>query len=165
MNNGLMLVTTLIGTVNYAALFTLPGGYDQENTSKTYGQPVLLIQKDTHDDIVKFLWYISIALFSPLFALVAMLSIQLSQFRSNDFYIAFPFKYVVATTTLGCCTIFTITACFQAYILDRISFNRHFYMWPASVMMVLVYVDALFLTFHYMFFVIRCSLAYKGQEM
>ncbi|CAL5423077.1 unnamed protein product [Camellia sinensis] len=55
MNNGLMLVTTLIGNVNYAALFTLPGGYDQENTSKTYGQSVLLIQKDTHDDIVKFL--------------------------------------------------------------------------------------------------------------
>ncbi|CAL5420674.1 unnamed protein product [Camellia sinensis] len=55
MNNGLKLVTPLIGTVNYVALFTLPGGYDQENTSKTYGQPVLLIQKGTHDDIVKFL--------------------------------------------------------------------------------------------------------------
>ncbi|KAL7194630.1 hypothetical protein ACSBR1_034958 [Camellia fascicularis] len=55
MNNSLMLVTTLIGTINYTALFTLPGGYDQENTSKTYGQLVLLIQKDTHDDIEKFL--------------------------------------------------------------------------------------------------------------
>ncbi|KAL7194625.1 hypothetical protein ACSBR1_034953 [Camellia fascicularis] len=78
MNNGLMLVATLIGTVNYAALFTLPGGYDQGNQNKTYGEPVLLIRKDTQDDTMKFLWYIPIALFSSLFALVAMLSIQLS---------------------------------------------------------------------------------------
>ncbi|THG21105.1 hypothetical protein TEA_020179 [Camellia sinensis var. sinensis] len=94
MNNGLMLVTALIGTVNYAALFTLPGGYDQDNQSKTYGEPILLIRKDTEDDTSKFLWYISIALFSSLFALVSMLSIQLSRFRSNDFYIALPFRYI-----------------------------------------------------------------------
>ncbi|CAL5420654.1 unnamed protein product [Camellia sinensis] len=165
MNNGLMLVTALIGTVNYAALFTIPGGYDQDNQSKTYGEPVLLIRKDTQDDTVKFLWYISIALFSSLFALVAMLSIQLSRFRSNDFYIALPFKYIVAVTALACSTIFTITACFQAYILDRISFNSDSYMWPAGVLMALVYIDALYLTSYYMFFVIGCSFAYKGQEM
>ncbi|CAL5351771.1 unnamed protein product [Camellia sinensis] len=56
MNNGLMLVTALIGIVNYAALFTLPGGYDQDNQSKTYGEPILLIREDTEDDTSKFLW-------------------------------------------------------------------------------------------------------------
>ncbi|CAL5419679.1 unnamed protein product [Camellia sinensis] len=165
MNNGLMLVTALIGTVNYAALFTLPGGYDQDNQSKTYGEPVLLIREDTEDDTVKFLWYISIALFSSLFALVAMLSIQLSRFRSNDFYIALPFRYIVAVMALACSTIFTITACLQAYILDRISFNSDSYMWSAGILMALVYIDALYLTSYYMFFVIGCSFAYKGQEM
>ncbi|XP_028076363.1 uncharacterized protein LOC114278500 isoform X2 [Camellia sinensis] len=165
MNNGLMLVTALIGTVNYAALFTLPGGYDQDNQSKTYGEPVLLIREDTEDDTVEFLWYISIALFSSLFALVAMLSIQLSRFRSNDFYIALPFRYIVAVMALACSTIFTITACLQAYILDRISFNSDSYMWSAGILMALVYIDALYLTSYYMFFVIGCSFAYKGQEM
>ncbi|GMP86456.1 hypothetical protein CsSME_00039229 [Camellia sinensis var. sinensis] len=165
MNNGLMLVTALIGTVNYAALFTLPGGYDQDNQSKTYGEPILLIRKDTEDDTSKFLWYISIALFSSLFALVSMLSIQLSRFRSNDFYIALPFRYIVAVMALACSTIFTLTACLQAYILDRISFNSDSYMWSASILMALVYIDALYLTSYYMFFVISCSFAYKGQKM
>ncbi|KAI7997671.1 Ankyrin repeat-containing protein ITN1 [Camellia lanceoleosa] len=165
MNNGLMLVTALIGTVNYAALFTLPGGYDQDNQSKTYGEPILLIQEDTEDDTSKFLWYISIALFSSLFALVSMLSIQLSRFRSNDFYIALPFRYIVAVMALACSTIFTLTACMQAYILDRISFNSDSYMWPIGILMALVYIDALYLTSYYMFFVIGSSFAYKGQEM
>ncbi|KAL7169251.1 hypothetical protein ACSBR2_034319 [Camellia fascicularis] len=66
MNNGLMLVTALIGIVNYAALFTLPGGYDQDNQSKTYGKPVFLIRKDTQDDTVKFLWYIYCPIFFPI---------------------------------------------------------------------------------------------------
>ncbi|KAI7997666.1 hypothetical protein LOK49_LG10G02661 [Camellia lanceoleosa] len=100
MNNNLMLVTALIGIVNYATLFTLPRGYDQDNQNKTYGKPVLLIRGDTEDDTVKFLWYISIALFSSLFALVAMLSIQFSRFCSNDFYIALPFRYIVAVMAL-----------------------------------------------------------------
>ncbi|CAL5350587.1 unnamed protein product [Camellia sinensis] len=39
MNNGLMLVAAFIGTLNYATLIILPGGYDQEHTSKTYGEP------------------------------------------------------------------------------------------------------------------------------
>ncbi|KAL7194624.1 hypothetical protein ACSBR1_034952 [Camellia fascicularis] len=109
-NNDLMLVTALIGIVNYAALFTLPEGYDQDNQSKTYGEPVFLIRKDTQDDTVKFLWYISIALFSSLFALVAMLSIQVSRFCSNDFYIALPFKYIVATISTGSQVHSSITA-------------------------------------------------------
>ncbi|CAL5420673.1 unnamed protein product [Camellia sinensis] len=161
MNNDLMLVTALIGTVNYAALFTLPGGYDQGNQSKTYGEPILLIREDTEDDTSKFLWYISIALFSSLFALVSMLSIQLSRFHSNDFYIALPFRYIVAVMALACSTIFTLTACLQAYILDRISFNSDSYMWSVSILMALVYIDALYLTSYYMFFVIGCSFAYK----
>ncbi|CAL5423073.1 unnamed protein product [Camellia sinensis] len=55
MNYDLMLVTALIGTINYASLFTLPRGYDQDNQSKTYVEPVLLIRKDTQDDTMKFL--------------------------------------------------------------------------------------------------------------
>ncbi|KAI7996285.1 Ankyrin-2 [Camellia lanceoleosa] len=165
MNNSLMLVTALIGIVNYATLFTLPRGYDQDNQNKTYGKPVLLIREDTEDDTVKFLWYISIALFSSLFALVAMLSIQFSRFCSNDFYIALPFRYIVAVMALVCSTTFTITACLQAYILDRISFNSVSYMWLVGILRALVYIDALYLTSYYMFFVIGCSFAYKGQEM
>ncbi|KAL7195944.1 hypothetical protein ACSBR1_036049 [Camellia fascicularis] len=37
MNNGLMLVAALTGTLNYVTLITLPRGYDQDHTSKTYG--------------------------------------------------------------------------------------------------------------------------------
>ncbi|KAG5550141.1 hypothetical protein RHGRI_015183 [Rhododendron griersonianum] len=41
MNSGLLLVSALIGTVNYAAVFTLPGGFDSNSNrdSRDYGRP------------------------------------------------------------------------------------------------------------------------------
>ncbi|KAL7225321.1 hypothetical protein ACSBR1_020660 [Camellia fascicularis] len=79
MNNSLMVVSVLIGTVNYTALYTIPGGFDG-----TTGLPVL---KNNELDI--FNLYITLTLICSLFTLILMLSIQLSRFRSSDFYMAF----------------------------------------------------------------------------
>ncbi|CAL5403679.1 unnamed protein product [Camellia sinensis] len=90
-NSCLMLVSTLIGTVNYAALFTIPGGFDQG---------------------------------------------------------------------------FSITACFQIFIIEGAFINSYFaVMVVASIFMTLVYMDALYLTYDYLYYIIRYSLAYRGPKI
>ncbi|KAI8029190.1 hypothetical protein LOK49_LG01G02208 [Camellia lanceoleosa] len=74
MNSGLMLVSTIIGSVNYAALFTLPGGLDQIS-----GLPIFTNRTATErSDLQLFVYYIGGSLFAALLALGTQLSIQLS---------------------------------------------------------------------------------------
>ncbi|XP_057489673.1 uncharacterized protein LOC130775564 isoform X2 [Actinidia eriantha] len=56
MNNGLMLTSALIGTVNYAAIFTIPGGIDQDRKSPYFSQPILY-HSHREKDLLLFLWY------------------------------------------------------------------------------------------------------------
>ncbi|XP_028068308.1 uncharacterized protein LOC114270881 [Camellia sinensis] len=86
MNNSLMVVSVLIGTVNYTALFTIPGAFDG-----TTGLPVLRYTNE--DELTIFNSYVTLTLICSLFALIMMLSIQLSRFRSSDFYMALPMRF------------------------------------------------------------------------
>ncbi|XP_057489595.1 uncharacterized protein LOC130775498 [Actinidia eriantha] len=164
MNSGLMLTSALIGTVNYAAVFTIPGGIDQDRKSPYFSHPILY-HSPREKDLLLFLWYTGVGLFSSLLALVAMVAIQLSRFCSNDFYMALPYRFVAALTSLFVSTVFTITACFKAYNILDIKFNINVFMGPAFFVLSLFYFDTVYLTLNYLYFALRCSFSYKGQEM
>ncbi|KAL7230597.1 hypothetical protein ACSBR2_008962 [Camellia fascicularis] len=161
MNSGLMLVSTIIGSVNYAALFTLLGGLDQIS-----GLPIFTNRTATErSDLQLFVYYIGGSLFAALLALGTQLSIQLSRFGNNEFFISLPFKYLLASTALFYATSFSITACYQTYILETV-FEKSFYwaMWTTFILMILVYIDTLYPTFSYMYEVIRHYLTYRWNN-
>ncbi|KAG5550145.1 hypothetical protein RHGRI_015187 [Rhododendron griersonianum] len=93
MNGSLLLVSALIGTVNYASVFTLPGGFDSNSNrdSRDYGCPVLY-GTGKERDLVLFLWFTGVALYAALVSLVEMVLIQMSKFASSDFFTALPFR-------------------------------------------------------------------------
>ncbi|GFY84702.1 hypothetical protein Acr_03g0014760 [Actinidia rufa] len=164
MNSGLMLTSALIGTVNYAAVFTIPGGIDQDRKSPYFSQPILY-HGHKEKDLLQFLWYTGVGLSFALIALVAMVAIQLSRFCSNDFYMALPFRFVAAMTALLVSTVFTTTACFTAYNILDVKLNINMNMGLTFSVMCLVYFDSVYLTLNYMYFALRCSFSYRGQEM
>ncbi|GFY84666.1 hypothetical protein Acr_03g0014400 [Actinidia rufa] len=109
MNNDLMLTTAIIGTITYAAVFTIPGGIDQYRKSPYFSQPILY-HSQREKDLLLFLWYTGVGLAASLLAMIVMVGIQLSRFCSNDFYMALPFRFVAALTSLFFFAVFTITA-------------------------------------------------------
>ncbi|XP_052171854.1 uncharacterized protein LOC127787853 isoform X1 [Diospyros lotus] len=166
MNNGLMLVSTLICTENYAALFTLPGGFGQEKKDpKTYGKPVLLSKEETKSELTHFMWYLLLSLFSFLISMTSMLSIQLSRFRSSDFNIALPLRFIVAMTALFSSALFTCLASLHAFKLDRLEFNKNWLFGPGLCGMALLYSDTISITVIYMYYALRYSSRNKGQEI
>ncbi|XP_052176276.1 uncharacterized protein LOC127790701 isoform X1 [Diospyros lotus] len=164
MNNGLMLVSTLIGTVNYATLFSIPGGYVDDNESKSFGRPKFFSTKK-EDQLLVFLWYTGVALFSSVIALASMLVIQLSRFTDDDFFMTLPLKYVGALAALFVSAIFTVAACVETYLIIEINVNPYYLMWPLVGFLILLSIDVVYLTFDYMYFAIRCAFSFTGQEM
>ncbi|CAK9170189.1 unnamed protein product [Ilex paraguariensis] len=162
MNQGLMVVATLIGTVSFAALFTIPGGFDQ-----TKGSPILFDESNNKKQEMRlFLGYIGATLFASLLALGTLLSIQLSRFNMEDFRVSLPLKFILAITGMFYSTTFTLTACLQAYILeDAMTEKCVFALLAGSVLMCLVFIDVTFLPCNYMYNVFRYSLTYKSPKM
>ncbi|KAG5543375.1 hypothetical protein RHGRI_016190 [Rhododendron griersonianum] len=110
MNNGLMLIVALIGTVNFAALFTPPGGYRQ---SEGEGLPVFLT-----DDMRMYYLHIFCGLLAAFVAFATMFSIQSCPFRSNDFYLDLPLRLLVAMGSLMLSVVFIALASRQVYLLE-----------------------------------------------
>ncbi|KAI8007290.1 Ankyrin repeat-containing protein ITN1 [Camellia lanceoleosa] len=161
-NSSLMLVSTLIGTVNYAALFTIPGGFDQDK-----GLPIFFTKaKNGREDLQLFMVYVGGSLAHSLLGLGTQLSIQVSRFNSNDFYISLPLKFLSTITFLFYAAAYSITACFQIFIIEGAFINSYFaVMVLACIFMTLVYTNALYLTYDYLYYIIHYSLAYRGQKM
>ncbi|KAI8009428.1 hypothetical protein LOK49_LG06G01529 [Camellia lanceoleosa] len=160
MNNSLMVVSVLIGTVNYTALFTIPGAFD----GKT-GLPVL--RHTNEHELNIFNSYVTMTLICSLFALIMMLSVQLSRFRSNDFYVALPLRFFFAMLALFISLISTVLACSQACVLEAMT-GVQVMAWStllsSGVVLGLIFVDTVYLTVTYICFAARWSLYYKGQE-
>ncbi|KAF7141742.1 hypothetical protein RHSIM_Rhsim06G0043000 [Rhododendron simsii] len=114
MNNGLMLIVTLIGTVIYAALFTPPGGYRQSENDPSYGLPVFHT-----DDMRMYYVHLYWGLLAAFVAFATMFSIQSCPFRSNDFYLDLPLRLLVAMTSLMLSVVFITLASRQIYIIER----------------------------------------------
>ena len=86
-----MLVATLIATVVFAAIFTLPGGPDNKT-----GDPLFLGKK-------KFLIFVisdAVALLSSSASIVTILSILTSRYAENDFLVSLPARLLFGLSAL-----------------------------------------------------------------
>ncbi|KAF7143497.1 hypothetical protein RHSIM_Rhsim05G0189100 [Rhododendron simsii] len=182
MNDGMFVVSALFGTVNYAAVFTLPGGFDTDRDSGRSGFPALY-GTDKQQELLLFLFYTSVALLAALFSLVEMVAIQLSKFTSSDFFMALPYRYIAAysildlfdqkvcrwytaaITTLYVAVVSTTAACTKAYdIIDIDTSIPDFpFVVPAVVAVTIVYVDVVYLPLCGLCLALRCSLTYRGH--
>ncbi|KAL8101379.1 uncharacterized protein LOC141686935 [Apium graveolens] len=160
MNQGLMVVAALIATVSFTAVFTLPGGFDQDD-----GHPLLFNRKGHMHDLNLFLSYVGLTFFASLIALGTLLSTQLSRFHLEDLYFALPLKYSIAITCLflSSCSIFTTFL--QALVLEDYMPPYYFTsLIIGCIIMGLVYVDSIYDVLTYIVEVLRHSRTYRSQE-
>ncbi|KAI8558663.1 hypothetical protein RHMOL_Rhmol04G0114200 [Rhododendron molle] len=162
-SNNLIVVAILIGTINFAALFTLPGGFDQ-NT----GIPMLL--NSNRQEVQFFMAYIGLALFFAFLSLATLMLIQLSRFDTNDFHVAIPVKTVLSCITIILSTGFSATAFGQGYILEGklgpfMATFLIFFMFLVTIVLALIMMDTKVLIFDYMYYAIRDWLIYKSPDM
>ncbi|KAI8536133.1 hypothetical protein RHMOL_Rhmol10G0232800 [Rhododendron molle] len=162
-SSNLIIVATLIGTINFAALFTLPGGFDQ-NT----GVPMLV--KSNRQEVQFFMVYIGLALFFTFLNLGTLILIQLSRFDTNDFHMAIPVKTIISTITIILSTGFSATAFGQGYILEGelgpfLATFLIFFIFLVIIVLALVVIDTKLMLFDYMYYAIRDWLVYKSPEI
>ncbi|KAI8556571.1 hypothetical protein RHMOL_Rhmol05G0264200 [Rhododendron molle] len=162
MNGSLLLVSALIGTVNYAAVFTLPGGFYSDRDSQDYGRPALY-GTGKERDLLLFLWFTGVALYAAFLSLVEMVVIQLSKFASSDFFTALPFRYILAITALYVSVLFTILACFEAYYIIDLRINVYAFLGPALAVATIVFIDAVYLILCRLCLALCCSLSHRGH--
>ncbi|KAE9447821.1 hypothetical protein C3L33_20279, partial [Rhododendron williamsianum] len=162
MNGSLLLVSALIGTVNYAAVFTLPGGFDSDRASRGCGRPVLY-GTDKERGLLLFLWFTGVALYAAFISLVEMVVIQMSKFASSDFFTALPFRYILAITALYVSVVFTILAVFEAYDIIDLHINVYVFLGPALAVVTVVFIDVVYLTLCCLCLALCCSLSHRGH--
>ena len=93
-----MLVATLIATVVFAAIFTLPGGDNNDNGAPPpeKGAPLFLEKK----------WFLifvisdAVALFSSTASIIMFLSILTSRYAENDFLVSLPARLMFGLSAL-----------------------------------------------------------------
>ncbi|MCE0481064.1 hypothetical protein HAX54_038461 [Datura stramonium] len=93
--NSALILATLLCTVNFAAIFTVPGGFDQKT-----GLPILL-QKLKHE-LWMLIFYLGAALISSVVTIGTLLSFILCKFHSDDFYISLPTRVSNFSTKARC---------------------------------------------------------------
>ncbi|OMO73198.1 hypothetical protein COLO4_27222 [Corchorus olitorius] len=106
------VVGALIITVMFAALFTVPGGYNQETGSEDIGIPLFLGKK------VFKLFIISdaISLFASSTSVLIFLGLLTSRYAAKDFLKSLPTKLVIALFSL-CISIATMMIAFCSAII------------------------------------------------
>ncbi|KAF7143317.1 hypothetical protein RHSIM_Rhsim05G0144500 [Rhododendron simsii] len=97
MNNGLMLISTLIGTINYAALLTPPGGYRQDKEDPLYNYMVAPSSSRKRCALTS----------------------------CSDFYLDLPLRLFFAMNSMFLSVVFTALSSLQVYRLDQLYFTRH----------------------------------------
>ncbi|KAF7141913.1 hypothetical protein RHSIM_Rhsim06G0043800 [Rhododendron simsii] len=158
MNNGLMLIVALIGTVNYAALFTPPGGYRQSEDDPRYGLLVFLT-----DDMHMYYLYIFGGILAAFVGFATMFSIQSCQFRCNDFYLDLPLRLLLAMASFMLSVVFTALASRQVFLLERLHFPLEqqyntFGCLLAATIFILGSIDGSFLLLYYLSFMLKLEL-------
>ncbi|KAL3518323.1 hypothetical protein ACH5RR_020912 [Cinchona calisaya] len=160
LSNYVLIVAVFIATINFAAVFTVPEGFEEKS-----GNPVYLKNKHWKFDLLMV--YLAGGLFSSLFTMGTLLGSIFLQFTAEDFYADLPIKYVITSTTMFYSAGFTILAACQAYIVEAVA------VWNvlpvlvvilAYIMMAFVFMDTSYLIFDYMCYLIRYSLYYRRQE-
>ncbi|KAK2975373.1 hypothetical protein RJ640_012384 [Escallonia rubra] len=155
-NQGLMVVSTLIGTVCFAAFF--PGGFNQN------GRPTLL---DNHKkDLLAFTAFITVTIFALSINLATLLSVQLSPFHIESFYFVLPMQYLVVAFTLFYSTQFTLLAVWQTFKLEDLLVGSGYSegMVICLVVMTIIFWGAVSITFIHMIQLLALVLVSKRHD-
>ncbi|XP_027178329.1 uncharacterized protein LOC113777446 isoform X2 [Coffea eugenioides] len=158
--NTVLIVSVLIGTINFAAIFTVPGGFDQ-----TTGEPIFLRNRRWEFGLLMF--YLAGGLFSSLFTMGTLLVIIFLRFETEDFYVSLPCYYVTDMIAIFYSAVFTIVACCQALIVQKVvitDFRPLVVFFFIYVLVALVVMETSYRMFDYVYYLIRYSLSYRGQE-
>ncbi|CAN4120919.1 unnamed protein product [Withania somnifera] len=155
LSNSTLVLSTLLCTINFAAIFTVPGGFEEKT-----GLPILLDK--VQQELWMLMFYLGAALFSSVFTMGTLLSFLLCKFYSTDFYISLPIKIIIAIVSIFYATAFTILACLQALNLENIFLNKDVWWLIIAVVavgfiMTLIYVDLAFPVFDYMYYLVSYS--------
>ncbi|XP_042511747.1 uncharacterized protein LOC122086896 [Macadamia integrifolia] len=144
--NTIMLVSTLIATMNFTAAFAVPGGYHQVT-----GLPIFASKTRDSQLSMPILQQHCFSVLAPLEA-----PVYLSRFHMDEFYFNLPLKYIMVGSSLFCSAIYTVAVFVQALILVN---NGDFTTigWcfgisaiiAAVILFILVYVDVMFPFFRY----------------
>ncbi|KAF3648673.1 putative auxin-induced protein-like [Capsicum annuum] len=154
--NSALILATLLCTVNFAAIFTVPGGFNQKT-----GLPILL-QERKHE-LWMLIFYLGAALISSVVTIGTLLSFILCKFYSDDFYISLPLRVIIAMVSVFYATTFSVLACVQTLNLDNIFLNKDVW-WLIIVMVVvgfimtLIYIDLAFPIFDYLYYFFSYSI-------
>ncbi|XP_027153903.1 ankyrin repeat-containing protein ITN1-like [Coffea eugenioides] len=158
--NTVLIVSVLIGTINFAAIFTVPGGFDQ-----TTGEAIFL--KNRRWEFGLLMFYLAGGLFSSLFTMGTLLVIIFLRFEIEDFYLSLPCYYVVDMISIFYSAVFTIVAAFQALIVQKVVITDYrplvvvFFIY---CLVALVLMETSYLIFDYVYYLIRYCLCYRGRE-
>ncbi|XP_060178649.1 uncharacterized protein LOC132608889 isoform X2 [Lycium barbarum] len=155
LSNSTLVLSTLLCTINFAAIFTVPGGFEERT-----GLPILLDK--VQQELWMLMFYLGAALFSSVFTMGTLLSFLLCKFYSSDFYISLPIKIIIAIISIFYATAFTILACLQALNLENIFLNKDVWWLIIAVsavgfIMTLIYVDLAYPIFDYMYYLVFYS--------
>nr|XP_027096614.1 ankyrin repeat-containing protein ITN1-like isoform X1 [Coffea arabica] len=160
LSNSVLIVSVLIGTINFAAIFTVPGGFDQ-----TTGEAIFL--KNRRWEFGLLMFYLAGGLFSSLFTMGTVLVIIFLRFTTEDFYISLPCYIVTNIISIFYSTVFTIVAAGQALIVQKVVITDYrllvvvFFIY---CLLALVLMETSYLIFDYVYYLIRNCLCYRGQE-
>ncbi|XP_027097104.1 uncharacterized protein [Coffea arabica] len=158
--NAVLIVSTLIGTINFAAIFTVPGGFDQKT-----GEAIFLSNR--HWEFGLLMFYLAGGLFSALFTMGTLLVIIFMRFETEDFYLSLPFYYVTDMISIFYSAVFTIVACCQALIVQKVVITDYtplvvfFFIYG---LIALVLMETSYVIFDYKYYLIRYCLCYRGLE-
>ncbi|CDP05504.1 unnamed protein product [Coffea canephora] len=158
--NTVLIVSVLIGTVNFAAIFTVPRGFDQ-----TTGEAIFL--KNRRWEFSLLMFYLAGGLFSSLFTMGTLLVIIFLRFETEDFYVSLPCYYVMNIISIFYSTVLAIVACCQALIVQKVvstDFRPLVVFFFIYGLMALVRMETSYVIFDYAYHLIRYCLCYRGQE-
>ncbi|XP_060170198.1 uncharacterized protein LOC132600814 isoform X2 [Lycium barbarum] len=158
-----LILSTLLCTINFAAVFTVPGGFDEKT-----GIPILLKQKQ-HSELWMLMFFLGSALYDSVFTMGTLVSILLSKFDSDDFYICLPVKFCTVIISVYYATAFTVLGCVQALNVENIFKNKDVW-WLIFLLlclgwyMTLIVLDVSYFVFDYVYYFIRYSVLYKRNK-
>ncbi|XP_075113007.1 uncharacterized protein LOC107796168 isoform X2 [Nicotiana tabacum] len=153
--NSALILATLLCTVNFAAIFTLPGGFDQKT-----GLPMFL--NKLKFELKMMIFYLCAAILSSAVTIGTLLSFILCKFDTDDFYISLPTRVVNAMVSVFYATTFSVLACVQTLNLDNIFWNKDVWwliiaMVTVGFIMTLIYIDLAFPIFDYLYYLVSYS--------
>ncbi|XP_027100591.1 uncharacterized protein [Coffea arabica] len=158
--NTVLIVSVLIGTINFAAIFTVPGGFDQ-----TTGEAIFL--KNRRWEFSLLMFYLAGGLFSSLFTMGTLLVIIFLRFETEDFYVSLPCYYVMNMISIFYSAVFTIVACCQALIVQKVvitDFRPLVAFFFIYGLVALVLMETSYVIVDYVYHLICYCLCYRGQE-